>query len=97
MTILIDHMRDVRRGGHWPFRRAAHMVSTKSFAELHDFASQLGLKSEWFQGDHYDITTAKHREARDMGAVEVHTRELIRKMKKSQAKISGKLAQTDES
>lgn len=86
MAILVDHMRDVKRGNGWPYRRAAHMVSDKSFEELHDFAHRLGLQKSWFQGDHYDISTAVHREARDMGAEEVHQRDLVKKMRKSKAK-----------
>lgn len=97
MVILIDHMRDVPRGKGWPFRRAAHMVSTKSFAELHEFAAELGLKREWFQGDHYDISTQYHRYARDKGAEEVSSRELVKRMKKSTARLSKKLAQEQES
>lgn len=91
MAILVDHMHDVKRGGHWPYRRAAHMVSTKSFAELHEFASSIGLTRAWFQGDHYDITTQKHLLARDAGAEEVHARDLISRMKRSEGKHPNKI------
>ena len=52
MTVLVD-------AAIWPFegRKWAHLVSDKSFEELHEFAKQLGIPRRAFQGDHYDVPT----------------------------------------
>lgn len=38
---------------------------------LHAFAARIGMKREWFQGDHYDLTPSRRAAAVKAGAVEV--------------------------
>jgi hypothetical protein len=45
--------------------------------ELHDFAKKLGLKREWFQGDHYDLVPTKRIKAILLGAKSVNNREAV--------------------
>ena len=33
-----------------------HLVSDTSLDELHEFAARIGLKREWYQKGHYDMT-----------------------------------------
>jgi len=81
-VILVDDLRwyalvkpRLSRG----YERWAHMVSDDSLAELHDFADLLGLRREWFQGDHYDIRPRQHALAQRLGAVAVDRRELVKR------------------
>ena len=67
-----------------------HMVSTDSEQETHDFASEIGLKREWYDDirrsivnnepihPHYDLTTERmKKKAIKYGAQEVKARELL--------------------
>lgn len=75
MTILVDEARWEWRGERW-----AHLVSDASLDELHQFARVLGLRYLSFQGDHYDIPRPRRREAIDLGATVVSSRELVRRL-----------------
>lgn len=58
-----------------------HLVSDASLDELHDFATRIGLKREWFQCDHYDITSRRFLQAvYQAGAQQVSTREVAQRM-----------------
>ncbi len=76
MTVLVD-------AAIWPFegRKWAHLVSDKSFEELHEFAEQLGIPRRAFQGDHYDVPTEYRDRAIALGAEAVHSRELVRRLR----------------
>lgn len=67
----------------WPWRghRWAHLVSDESYAELHAFADQLGIPRRAFQGDHYDVPSWIRDEAIALGATEVDSRELVRRLR----------------
>jgi len=57
------------------------MVSDSTLGELHDFAQGMGIPRRAFQGDHYDIPE-EHRAAMvRAGAVEVESRELVRRLR----------------
>jgi len=57
-----------------------HLATDGNIAELHRFATGLGLKIEWFQNidghPHYDITTSKRALAITNGALSVSCTEL---------------------
>lgn len=72
MTVLVD-----RAIWRWRGRRWAHLVSDRSYEELHDFAARLGLERAWFQGDHYDVPAAVREEALALGAEPVDATELV--------------------
>ena len=60
-----------------------HLVSDTSLEELHRFAQGIGLKREWFQGDHYDLTGyIMHSKALRAGAKAVSTRYLTKQRAK---------------
>ena len=67
----------------WPWRghRWAHLVSDESYDELHEFADRLGIPRRAFQGDHYDVPAHLREEAIALGAVEVDSRELVRRIR----------------
>lgn len=60
-----------------PFRgmKMNHMVADTE-EELHEMADDIGLKREWYQGDHYDVSQSKRREALDHGAEEISWKDL---------------------
>jgi len=78
MAILVDD-------ATWPWRgrRWAHLISDESYDELHRFARHLGLRREWFQGDHYDIPAHVRAAALVLGAVPVDSRQLVRRLRLS--------------
>ena len=61
--------------------RWCHLVSDESLAELHAFADANGLPRRGFQGDHYDVPEEYRVGLIDGGAVEVESRELLRRLK----------------
>ena len=79
MAILVDPLREYPAVG-LPFTRWCHMAVDGSFAELHEFAGRLGIPRRRFQGDHYDLPPTLRARAIELGAEEVSTRELLRRM-----------------
>ena len=83
MAILLDSFQNGARGPirYW-HRRCGHLVSDTSLEELHEFASLLGLRREWFQLrsiPHYDLTGETYRLAIEHGALLVSSREIVRR------------------
>ncbi len=76
MAILIDDP-------IWPHdgRKWCHMVSDVSHAELLEFADAVGIPRRGFQGDHYDIPAEYRDDMIAAGAIEVGSRELLRRLK----------------
>lgn len=66
----------------WPGhgRMWSHLVSDVSYAELHAFAERLGAPRRAFDRDHYDVPSARYADAVRLGAVEVGSRELVRRL-----------------
>ena len=79
MAILVDELREYPGAG-LPFDSWCHMATDGSFAELHAFAARLGLRRAWFQRDHYDLPPHGRAAAVALGAEEVTTGELLRRM-----------------
>lgn len=67
MTIYVDNEQISWRGKLW-----CHLVAN-SLAELHEFATKLGLRHTWFQArsgyPHYDITISMRDKALALGAL----------------------------
>lgn len=78
MAVLVDQ-------AIWPWRgrRWAHLVSDRSYDELHRFADRLGLRRASFQGDHYDVPADIRLRAIQLGAVPVDARELVAALRRS--------------
>jgi hypothetical protein len=79
VAILVDELREYPHTP-LPFSHWCHLVSDASFAELHAFAAGLGIPRHRFQGDHYDLPPHLRARAVALGAEEVGTRELTRRM-----------------
>ena len=78
VAILVD-----RAIWRWRGRRFAHLASDGDLEELHAFAARLGLRREWFQGDHYDVPEDVRRRALALGAHEIDSRELVRRLRQA--------------
>lgn len=65
MTVYVDNAKI-------PFRNMlmCHMVADNE-VELHKMADKIGLKREWYQGDHYDISLSKRKLALKYGAKQI--------------------------
>jgi hypothetical protein len=76
LTILIDAAR-----WWWRDERWCHLVSDTSYDELHEFAAAAGIPRRGFQGDHYDVPERYRDELISAGAVEVDSRDLVRRLR----------------
>jgi hypothetical protein len=64
------------------------MVSDESLDQLHDFAQRAVIPRRAFQGDHYDVPE-EHRPAMvAAGALEVGSRELVRRLRAAGLRLS---------
>ncbi|ANZ16894.1 DUF4031 domain-containing protein [Streptomyces noursei] len=75
MTIYIDPPIWPGHGRMW-----SHLVSDRSFDELHRFAAVLGAPPRAFERDHYDLPAERYDDAVRAGAVEVGSKELVRRL-----------------
>ncbi|MEU3506604.1 DUF4031 domain-containing protein [Streptomyces longwoodensis] len=75
MTVYIDPPTWPGHGRLW-----SHLVSDTSFAELHAFAERLGVPRRAFERDHYDLPSHRYADAVAGGAVEVGSKELVRRL-----------------
>ncbi|MER6048798.1 DUF4031 domain-containing protein [Streptomyces sp. NPDC001793] len=66
----------------WPGhgRMWSHLVSDRSFDELHRFAAALGAPRGAFERDHYDLPSERYDDAVRAGAVAVGSKELVRRL-----------------
>lgn len=81
MTVYVDPLftwigeyrdNDAARIGGRNHHQWCHLFADKeSPKELHLLATMIGMRREWFQGNHYDLTPAKRAAAIRAGAVEV--------------------------
>lgn len=83
MTVLIDQPLWWHRGRKW-----CHLVSDESYDELHEFVAALGIPRRAFQGDHYDIPEEHRDEVIAAGALEVESRELLRRLRGAGLRLS---------
>ncbi|MEU9865310.1 DUF4031 domain-containing protein [Streptomyces sp. NPDC047971] len=75
MTLFIDPPTWPGHGRMW-----SHLVSDVSHEELHDFAARIGAPPRAFERDHYDIPSERYADAVAAGAVEVGSKELVRRI-----------------
>jgi hypothetical protein len=83
VTVLVDQPRWWWRGRRW-----CHLVSDRSLAELHEFADDAGIPRRGFQGDHYDVPEEHRDRVVAAGAVEVDSRELVRRLRDAGLRLS---------
>ncbi|MGW6389624.1 DUF4031 domain-containing protein [Streptomyces sp. NPDC055103] len=75
MTLYIDPPTWPGHGRMW-----SHLVSDVSFEELHAFAASIGAPPRAFERDHYDIPSDRYADVVAGGAVEVGSKELLRRL-----------------
>lgn len=75
MTVYIDPPTWPGHGRMW-----SHMVSDSSYDELHAFAEAIGCPRRAFDHDHYDVPSERYAAAVRQGAVEVGSKELLRRL-----------------
>ena len=75
MTVYIDPPTWPGHGRMW-----SHLVSDVSFDELHAFAEAVGCPRRAFERDHYDVPSTRYDDAVAAGAVEVGSKELLRRL-----------------
>lgn len=76
MTVYIDPPMWPGHGLLW-----SHLVSDVSYGELHAFATRLGSPRRAFDRDHYDVPAFRYVDAVRLGAVEVDSKELVRRLR----------------
>lgn len=86
MPVYVDHARISWRGKQW-----CHLVAD-TVEELHEFASRLGLRPEWFQRKtlypHYDVTVSVRERALRLGAVAAHKEVVVTRAKALRAQLN---------
>ncbi|MFI0718736.1 DUF4031 domain-containing protein [Streptomyces sp. NPDC021224] len=75
MTVYLDPPTWPGHGRMW-----SHLVSDVSYDELHAFAARLGAPPRAFERDHYDIPAERYPDAVSLGAVEIGSKELVRRL-----------------
>lgn len=92
MAVYVDDARISWRGKQW-----CHMVAD-TVDELHEFASRLGLKPEWFQRKtlypHYDVTVSVRERALKLGAVAAHKEVVVTRAKGLRVQLNEQAHQT---
>jgi len=87
MAVYVDALRATKTTASWPYRYSAHLLAD-SIEELHAFAESIGMRREWFQPGstpHYDVTSARHRQAIAAGAKLLNRFELVELIKRLRA------------
>jgi hypothetical protein len=72
VTIYIDPPIWPGHGYLW-----SHMISDRSYQELHEFAAQIGIPRRGFERDHYDVIADRYDAALAEGARPVSSREIV--------------------
>nr|WP_202433392.1 MULTISPECIES: DUF4031 domain-containing protein [unclassified Streptomyces] len=75
VTVYIDPPTWPGHGRLW-----SHLVSDVSFEELHAFAAAIGCPPRAFERDHYDVPEAHYADAVRAGALEVGSKEIVRRL-----------------
>ena len=75
MTVYIDPPTWPGHGRMW-----SHLVSDVSLDELHAFAESVGCPRRAFDRDHYDVPSTRYGDAVRAGAVEIGSKELVRRL-----------------
>ncbi len=77
MAVYVDPLRE-----HPPFHgwtTWCHMIADTE-EELHAMAERIGMRREWYQGDHYDLRPDARERALAAGALEMSMREMARRV-----------------
>lgn len=85
--VYVDELVCVGRRAPACFQNYACHMMADTEVELQVMARQIRLRRNWRQGDHYDLTRNKRRDAIVAGAVEVNALDLVylRRRKRTEA------------
>jgi hypothetical protein len=72
LTVYIDPPTWPGHGQLW-----SHLISDRSYQELHDFAASIGIPRRGFERDHYDVIAERYGAAVAEGAQQVSSREIV--------------------
>lgn len=72
MTVYIDPPIWPGHGRLW-----SHLISDRSYEELHEFAGRIGIPRRGFERDHYDVIAERYGTALAEGARPVSSREIV--------------------
>lgn len=73
-----EHAAQAERVGARNDHRWCHLFADEADCEeLHAFARRLGMRREWFQGDHYDLVLSRRNMAVAFGAKQVAREEAV--------------------
>ena len=90
MTVLVDPALWQRHGRLW-----GHLVSDTSLEELHALARSAGIPDRGFDRDHYDVPAELHARLVELGAVPVTAHELVRRLRASGLRVTGRERRTE--
>lgn len=82
MAILIDPPVWPAHGQVW-----SHLISDRSYAELHEFAALLGVPRRGFDFDHYDVPESLYARALSLGAVPVAGRAVVFALQRADLRV----------
>ncbi len=83
MAVLVDPPLWPRHGRIW-----GHLVSDASLDELHAVALAAGIPARGFDRDHYDVPAEMYGRLRELGVLEVDSRELVRRLRASGLRVT---------
>ncbi len=83
MVVYVDPPLWPRHGRIW-----GHLVSDTSLDELHAVAQAAGIPERGFDLDHYDVPTEMYPVLRELGVVEIGTRDLVRRLRASGLRVT---------
>ena len=83
MVVYVDPPLWPRHGRVW-----GHLVSDTSLDELHRVARAVGIPERGFDLDHYDVPTDLYPRLRELGVVEIDSRELVRRLRASGLRVT---------
>ena len=76
-------------GHHRATKRWGHMIADTE-EELHEMAHRVGLRRDWFQGDHYDLVPTRRAMAIRFGAVALKRRQFVEALRRVRAEWAGR-------
>jgi hypothetical protein len=72
LTVYIDPPIWPGHGHLW-----SHLISDRSYEELHEFAARIDIPRRGFERDHYDVIAERYGAAVAAGAHPVSSREIV--------------------
>lgn len=70
-------------------KRWGHMIADTE-EELHVMASRIGLKRDWFQGNHYDLVPTRRAMAIRFGAIPLKRRAFVGVLRRVREEWAGR-------